>query len=440
MILTPRSLAAATLRSGSIVLLAPALATPAAAQVRAAADVSVQGTAASGVSLADRSGDGALSAAIQVDPSVYYRDGEVTTAVLRGSASVEQYTGDLGTAVSVGVNGNVQHRLGRTTMVGLSASLSSTRSAVRDFLRRPVPAADVLKGLDPTLLQGQGPDAGVSAGTPDILDPNPFDPSLPDFLEAGLGGRTTSTRLGGTLDQQLTARDALSLAGSVRWNNATDLGASDYRSEEVSAFYGRELSPRATLRAGATAGWVNYDGSTGGGSGDGSYVTPTLALSLKLSEATTASAALGATLTRVEGPLGARTTHTGLAGRFEVCTLQYRGTLCANASRNVQPTSFAGLTTVTSAGLSYGRAFGLEQRVSLAAAYTRRSADLFPGGNPFDGTQSLLAVSGRYARSLDERVEAFVAPGYARIWGGAAGGQNNYQISVGVRYRLGRLK
>jgi hypothetical protein len=435
-----RTLAAIAARGGALILLSPVVAAPAFAQLRTATDISVQGTAASGLSLANSSGDGAVSASIQVDPSIYYENGDATTAVVHGTASVEEYSGRLGTAVSLGLSGNVQQRLSDRTTLGLNASMSSTRSALRDFLRQPAVAADVLQGLDPDLLEAQGPQAGVAPGAPGGLDPDLFDPQYPDFIEAGLGGRTTSFRLGGKLAHRLSAVDSLSLGASVRWNRADDLGAGDYRSDDLSAFYTRILSPRASVDVGLTAGRVDYDGRSAGGQNDGTYLTPTIALMFKVSEAVTTNLALGASITRVDLPGGSQFTHTSLAGRFEVCRLQYRGTICANAARSVQPTSFAGLTTVTSASLTFGRAIGLDQRVSLAASYTRRNADLFPRASLLDGRQSLLAASARYSRSIGERLDAFVTPGYARIWGQSIDARDNYQISVGVRYRLGRLR
>jgi hypothetical protein len=61
-----------------------------------------------------------------------------------------------------------------------------------------------------------------------------------------------------------------------------------------------------------------------------------------------------------------------------------------------------------------------------------------PGG--FDDAQSLVAVSARYSRKIGERLDAFVRPGFARTWGGVNAERENFQVSVGVRYRLGGLK
>lgn len=438
--LPPRTMASLIVRSGAAVIISPVLSAPVFAQAEAAVDVSVQGTAASSPSLGGTGGDGAVSVGLQIDPSIYYQDGDVTTAAVRGTLSVEQYSGSLGTAASMSLAGNVQHRLSDTTLVGVNASLSSTRSAVRDFLRRPAVASDVLQGFDPDLLDGYGPQAGIAPGPTQGLEPQLVDPQFPDVIEEGLGGRTTSSRFGGSVSHKVSPLDSLSLTASVRFSESEDTRAADYRAEDFSAFYTRKLSGRASVDVGLSGGQVNYDESQGQARGDGSFVTPTVALSFRVSEAITSSMALGASITRVKDLQGQSVTHTGLAGRFELCRLQYRETLCANASRSVQPTSFAGLTTVTSAGLTYGRALGLKQRMSLAAAYTRRNANLIPGGGVLDDTQSLFVATARYTRKIGERLDAFVSPSYAHISGGLSGGRQNYQVSFGIRYRLGRVK
>ncbi|TCJ34967.1 hypothetical protein [Parafrankia sp. BMG5.11] len=425
------------IRRGLATVLAIPLAAPVHAQVRGVVDVSVQGTVASNSSLENSRGGGAFAFGLQVDPSVFYEDGEVTTAALRGTVAVDQYDADNGTVGSLGLTAGMRHKISERTSIRGSASARSTRSGVRDFLRNPVLASDVLQNLNPDLLPELGGQADINPGGLTSFDPDLLDEF--DFDLADLGrGRTNTFQVGASVDHAISSSDSVSFGGSVRLNSSGDPRGSDYRSDSVSVAYRRALSTRTSFNVGISGGRADYeDGGEGPGPGDAIFVTPAVGISHRLSETLTASASVGASITSVERHDGASEKDVGLAGNLGLCQLQYRASLCATASRGVQPTSFGGVTSVTSAGLAYSRLLGLRDRVSASARYSRRDDSLVENQSDFGGAQSVFAASASYNRSIGQRLYAFVTPGFSRTSGSLTGDRDNYQISVGIRYRFG---
>ena len=247
-----RSLAASV--SAVAIVASIVSAAPAVAQVRATVDASARATAASHP--VGTSGEGgAVAIGVQIDPSIYYEGNEATTALLRGTASIDQYTGDLGTASSFSVNATAQHRLNSRTTVGVTASAMSSRSAVRDFLSNP----GFYSRIDP-VLPGLATDSnGVGSASLPLADGSGLGVLLPDFLEA-YAGRTTTYGFNGSVTRLLSERDSLSLTAGTRWSNSDAFGAADYRTETFSLAYDRSLSERVSLAANVNAGVADYSG------------------------------------------------------------------------------------------------------------------------------------------------------------------------------------
>jgi hypothetical protein len=349
---------------------------------------------------------------------------------------VEHYSGGRGTASSFAVNGAVRHQIDDRTSVRLNTSAASTRSAIRDFLRNPgffdgSPLASDVRGSDPS--------AGAIGPGSMPLGPVPvLDPFYPGFLEPS-AGRTRSYRVSVSALHALNARESLTVDAGVRWTNSADVRASDYRVDTGSLLYERKLSERADLGATVTAGRADYGRRNGVPGGRATYVTPLLGVQLRLSETITSHASAGISLTRADGPTGSAASRATFAGKFDICQRQNRGSLCATASRDVQPTAYAGVTTVSSAGVNVSRMIGPKARASMSALFTRRgisrSTALAGAAEP----QSLVAVSAQYSREIGERLRAFVEPSYSRTSGSFDGGRQNFQISAGIRVRLGTV-
>jgi hypothetical protein len=373
-----------------------------------------------------------VSLGVQVDPAVFFEGGD-TTASVRATASVEQYTGELGTASSFAVNGAVQHQVDGRTLVRLNGSAASTRSAIRDFLRNPAFFDGSLQapGVGGDFSAGAvGPSSPPSGSAPVI------DPFYPDFLEP-FAGRTRSYRIGASVSRALSARDSLAIDAGVRWTNSADVRASDYRAETASLLYERKLSERTALSATVTGGRADYGRRNGVPGGHSTYVTPLLGVQFRLSETITSHASAGISMTRIDDPSAPAVTRVTFAGKFDICQRQDRGSVCATAARDVQPTAYAGVTTVTSAGLTASRVLGPKDRAAISALFTRRGTSHSTALPGVAEPQSIVAVSARYSREIGERLHAFVEPSYSRTSRSFDGGRQNFQISLGIRFRLG---
>lgn len=414
--------------SGLATVVVSQISSEARAQVRGTVDVSAEGIVGSSPFLQEGNENGAVSVRLQVSPSILYEGDEVTTAALRGIVAVDSYDVENGTIGTLGLTGGIQHLLSEKTSVGLDASVRSTRSPVRDFLLNPTLSGEVLPRL------------GFGSENADSEDFGPgalvgFDP---DLTETGRQGRTNSYQMGASLNHALSSLDSLFLGASVRFNKSDDPTASDYRSDRLTASYRRTLSSRTGVNAGISFERADYEGDNAPRRGDGTFITPTVGISHRFNETLAANFNLGVSITEVQGPEGVSKNDVGLAGSFDLCQLQFNGSLCGTASRSAQATAFGGVASVTTAAVTYNRTLSLRDSVNVNARYSRRDASLLPVEGEFDGSQSVFAASAAYNRMVAEQLYAFVRPSYARVFGGIMSeDRENYQISLGIRYRFG---
>jgi hypothetical protein len=263
----------------------------------------------------------------------------------------------------------------------------------------------------------------------------------PDLIETGGQGRFNSFQVGTSVDHTISHRDSFSLGGSVTFASSEDARASDYRSDRIVASYNRSLSGRTSLNAGVIGGRADYDeeDNVGGlAAGDGTFMTPTLGMSHRLTEALTASISVGASFSSVEGPDGQKIKKVSPAGSVSLCQRQSRGRLCLTGSQSAEPTTFGGITTVSSGQVFYSRVIGLTDSLHASARYSRRGSNLLQAEEGTDTSYSVFAVLAGYNRKIAERLYAFVTPSYARTHRKALNEPHeNYQISLGVRYRFG---
>jgi hypothetical protein len=274
------------------------------------------------------------------------------------------------------------------------------------------------------------PDEGLPSG----LDLN--------LTEEGAGVRVNNYQVGASLRRTLDPLSAVSLGGSVGFNSSDGARGSDYRTDRFTASYNRRLSSRTDVIADVSGGRADYEEDAGGlGHGDGTFITPTVGVSHRLSETVVANASAGASIIKVDRFDGRSISEVGFAGSAGLCRLHASGSLCFNASRSAQPTSFGGITTVSSALAAYSRTIGPKDNIQASAGFSRRDASLLQFGEALNDAQSVVAVTGGYSRKLAERIYAFVRPSYSKIFGGTLSeDRENYQISLGVRYRFGEME
>ncbi|WP_145917005.1 hypothetical protein [Erythrobacter sp. QSSC1-22B] len=417
--------------SGLATVLVSPISSQAYAQVRGTVDISAQGVVGSSPFLDDGEENGAVSARLQISPSVFYEGDETTSGALRGNVGIDLYDGENGTPINLGLSGGIQQLISSRTTLSLNASVRSTRSTVRDFLLNPTIPRETSANFNPAA-EDTGSVISPQFGPGELLDLDP------DLTETGGRGRTNSYQLGGAVSHALSSLDSLSLGASVRFNNSDDPAASNYRSNSITGSYGRKLSNRTGLNAGVSVVWADYEGNSGPRRGNGTTIAPTVGISHRFSETLNANLNVGISITDVEGPNGESENNVGFAGSFSVCQLQYNGNLCGTASRGAQATAFGGITSVTSAAVSYSRSLSLRDSVNVTARYSHRGASLLPAQVGFDGSRSVFAASAGYDRKIAEQLFAFVSPSYAKTFGDVRSeNRENYQISFGLRYRFG---
>ena len=173
-------------------------------------------------------------------------------------------------------------------------------------------------------------------------------------------------------------------------------------------------------------------------SGDGLFVTTLVGINHQLTQSLHISGQIGASVAAIETPAGKRETTVAWAGNLDICDKDDRGSVCLRGARATQPTALGGLTTVSSVGISYARAFGARGTGSATASYARTSRAQL---SPLIGRRSeLLSVSGTYRHKLAERIAAFVTPSFVSIDDGRFGRRENYQALFGVSYIFGKTR
>jgi hypothetical protein len=372
-------------------------------------DLSIAATAASDPYLAGGQGTGALGGSLTAAPTLWFEDGD-TALTASGALTLEYFDGyDLDEAVNLAVAG--EHRVDERTRLTADLGYRSSRANARRFQLVPEPG-DLEIG--------------------DFPDPPAVDPTL-----GALAGRTSRLEVGAGLEHRLTPISSLVVGANLGRTNVREQDGEDYRDASLSAQYSRELTETTALLLSAEGADVDYLGRR---AGDGVLVTGLAGVDHRLSTTLHLAAQVGGSFTATRTTPGRTERDVGLAGEVELCDQRERGFACANLSRRAQPTARGGITTVTSAQLSYSRALGRGDEVGMTGTYGRSSQPrlaFLPGG----GRRSeLVNLSARYSRRLGDSLSGFVAPGYTSIKDVGSQRRENYQVMIGVSYALGRRR
>lgn len=385
----------------------PAVAT---AQSRAVVSVSTGGTAASNPYLLKDPDTEAIGAYLTIDPSVFFEE-EDSTVTLNGSFTLEKFSQDYATdeAASLGASG--AYRLDERTTFNTSVGFRTSQSAARRYYAGPD-----LDNIDP----GEFPDGSI------------VDPTLGNVM-----GRTTRLDVNASLERLMGPSSVLTASGGLGLTRVESGSGIDYKNASLAVSYSKRLSPRTSLRTTVDAGYADYLGQR---SGDGVFTTALMGVDHQLSQSLNLSAQLGASFADTASPVGGRRTTLSWAGEVDLCNVYPRGTLCATASRSVQPTSLGGLTNVSSVGLSYSHSFGEKTTASLNGRYARTSRGQQEGFALSNGKSELANVSATLRRRFGERLSAFVTPSFSSIDDDFTERRNNYQVMLGVSYRFGSVR
>jgi hypothetical protein len=399
-----------TALSGAV--LATLVSTGAPAQTHGSVDVSAGIVAASDPFLVGGNDTAAVGANITIDPSIFYED-DTTTFTLQGRVSVDQYFDRYGTDESVALRANGRHRLDERTSLLASSSFTSSRSVSRHVFG--------LGQLDP---------GGVGPG--EFPEQPIIDPTL-----GGLGGRTTSLRASTSLERLLSPTSSVQAGASVGLTRINQAIGEDYRDAAITLGYSKRLSERSVALVNGEVSLVDYLNQP---VGDGRLVTIMAGLERRLSDSVSVSGQAGVTAVWTDLPGGDSDQRLSFAASLDLCRQNARTSLCATGSRRARPTLAGGISNVTALALSYGRSIGVRGHASLSGSYGRSTRNFAPGNPLASQGSEVLGIAASYDHELNTRMSAYIAPSFSSASNRGLARRENYQVMLGIRYRLGRVR
>lgn len=392
-------LRALVLAAGGVLTLRPEIAL---AEQRFFLDVSAGATASRNPFLQTGDNTGAASAFVQVDPQFEISD-EVSEVTFNGSFRFNRYTRLYGNDASAQGGVKIERHLSSATLLRARASAQVARTSALDFITSP----------------------GV--GLPDENAP----PILPDVTFAGTRSRTTVFQADLGLDHDINARERLAIDLAATTTEFSQAGQSDYRFVTSDLDYRRTLSERTSVFAAVRLGYSDFLGSK---LDDGVIVAPTIGLSTRLNPRLTLEAGLGASYSRVNDLGGRKDSRLVPSARLILCESIVDSKGCFKVSRGSQPTALSGLTTVTTASVSYSKPISQRDQIYASANYTRSDR---PKTLRVGQSSDLLTASATYDRTFNRRFSVYLTPSYARIFDSSVRRRADIAVRVGVRYRLG---
>lgn len=388
-------------------LVAAFLPSTAAAETRARLDASLGATAASNPYLLDREDAEAVGADLTLRPQVTLSEDD-TIVTLNGQITLETFFDDQELNDTVQVGASVEHRANERTTVSANVGFRTSESAARRFF-----GGTDLSELDP----GEFP-------SDPILDPT-----------LGIAtGRATRLDAQFAVRRLVSTNGVLDLTAGAGLTRVESANGNDFRDTKLAGSYARTLDERTALRVTIDGGYVDYLDRR---AGDGYFLTALAGADYQFSESMYGSVQLGVSYSAIDTVGTGRRKLTDWSATFDLCDMLARGTLCVTASRSAQPTSFAGITTVSAIGINYQRVIGADGNVSLAANYSRSDT---PSTSflVLRGPRSEIAnAAATYSHRLNHRLSAFVTPSFTGHGSEFAGWVENYQVVVGVTYHFG---
>lgn len=389
----------------------------ASAQVRAKADISLEGSAESNPFLSIGNDTEVLGVGLRIDPAVYI-EGDTTTATIEGGVRLEQFSRRYGSNGSARLRVGLSHALDERTVLRVDASGRSSRSLVRDFATFRLEDEFAFS-----------PDANGSLEQIDL--------PAPDVSAAGRRARVTSLSSGASLDHALNARDSLSFGFTAGITRSQDRLGGDYQTAGGSAFFRRRISERTGIFASVRGGLADYRNSI---AGDGIFLTPMLGLDYRLSDRLSVNLSAGVSFTVAQNGEGEKVRRTSVAGDLALCRRQANGSLCAAVSRRAQPTLYGGITTATNANVTYVRSLSDRDQLSFGGSYGRSEGGISARSNVAGRPRELVSTFVDYRREIGERLSAFIAPRYERIFDRTSEDRDNVAIIAGITYRIGSVR
>ena len=415
--------------TGLVITSVAALCLPATAHAQA--QWAVQTSASAGVESNPyfSSGSGvALTGTLDIQPSIVL-DLPLTRLQLSGDAQAVFYDRGLDPRETISLNGSGTHRLSERTT--FSAQIGFVDDIIGSVYAGAVPFVDPVLAAAPVAGQGTTDAAGVTT-TPVITLPATLPVYLNDPTLGELGRRRQTYQASGNISTLISTRDSLSAGTAVSLNRYGQLQNYNYAAPSVS--WQHALGPRTSIGAGFQAGFINYLHTE---RGDATTYGPQLLGTFDLGNRLIASATIGITFANLRDQIGGDRTTRSVSGSFNLCRQADRSSLCVNGARQVSPSAFQGVTTVSIVTASYSYRLSPKSSIQASGSYSHSDSPLEPGLSGLGGSSvDYGSASGSYSRRLGPKLSGFVSAGYAQPFGGQdrRGADINGQIGVSYRF------
>jgi hypothetical protein len=253
-------------------------------------------------------------------------------------------------------------------------------------------------------------------------------PRIIDITVIGFQQRTTNAQASAGLTYSIDDKNSISLGydGSVaRYPQGAN--RSEYSNIRQNVSYSRVISSRANLGASVSVSRVNYFGTP---LGDARIISPSLDGTFRLAANWTLSGGIGFSSSRVNVGFG-RLSSTDLSGSVNLCRTDTRTNFCFNGSRSTAASSFDGVRTSTTAGLSYSYRLNSRDSISASGGYSRSTVPQRSVGAPTDYASATTSFSRRFS----DRMTGQITGGFSRST--FQGTRSTAYGSIGINYSFG---
>lgn len=395
----PLRIVALTIVPGSLCLGGPAL-----AETRAGVNISASGKVATNP-FQQVDGETAFAGSATIAPWLQII-GDQSSINLNGNVTVDEWTQDYGTDTSAAVRLDAQKQLSPYFSISGGGGYSTTRSGIQQaLLSRNTPADELLPPTTP----------------------------LPDVTFGGVQTRTESfnARLG--LGWKPGPRSNVDLTVAGYGSRFDSLDGADYNNLSANLGYSHKLTDRTSITANVGFSKSDYLDTR---AGDGNIITPQVGVDWMIGSTWTLGASAGASFAKTHRADGSHDNFTSFSGNVRLCNTGERAVLCVNAAQAAQPTALGGISTVLSVGVSYDRRLGERDNLILTARYSSSDHD---SDVTSEGTQEFYGASATLNHEFSRRFTAYVSPSYSKVSDTIGSREANFQLDVGVRFRLGAI-
>lgn len=268
----------------------------------------------------------------------------------------------------------------------------------------------------------------------DPVDPQvPFPPVIDDITLFGTQQRRTTGSARTIVNYRLGQFDFLRLASGFdlqRTDRNTGFGNSDYISTSLT--YNRQLNEQLSVGGmfEVSAGNFKYVQF-----GDSRTLSPQVVVNARIDSRWNAAGSFGVSFTRVELPTG-QLNSTAFSGSGSLCYNDGRSAFCANGQRQLLPSAFGGLRRQLSIGTTYSTRLSSRDTLQTGTSIAEASTPLTGG---FQKVKS-VRVFGRYERRISEQLSAFASVAFDDSSAQFNSRKPNYQATLGISYRFGKIR